>query len=57
MSYTTEFSQGFYHALNLDSPSIEDCPYGDEERATVWLEGYLEGEQVVKDRTCIQGLD
>jgi len=57
MNYTTEFSQGFYHALNLDNPTVEDCPYGNEERATLWVEGYLEGQQVVKDKTCIQGMD
>ena len=57
MNYTTEFSQGFYHAINLDNPSIKDCPYGDSERAANWIEGYLEGEQVATDKVTVRGMD
>ena len=42
MNYTIEYNQGFYHALRTKT-QIQDCPFLDEQRATRWIEGYLEG--------------
>ena len=50
MNYTIEYNRGFYHALNTEPTSYQDCPYLDIERSTCWLEGYLEAQHVVAEK-------